>query len=408
MKFLATFLLFATTCFAQVVRFDAQFPVINTQNAIAYLTAPTPPNSPIPHWCNSPANGVPCTNYATTYTAGNVACPNGAQDTPQPATASACQQAGDAQGNIGAWLHAGTYDYTVTINGVAYGPYTISVGLAGGGALPTTGQVGDCLKNNVYGDSQWDTVSCAVDVEYLYVNNYGNNIGNASKFGPWAGAGAAIDSGAPCTQSGNTPTGNIQGGSQFQQNGTPATTAGCGVRDIANGNNGILFPQAIYRWSNRFSLGSTTNSRFYMGVAVYGNGNAHGTNGTNFQNTNKFATDTPQSDSITFRYSSTTDTTWKALTCLALASCTVTDTGVTAASTVGATTPHLFEFAWNANNTAVNFFIDGVLVATNTTNLPTAANADQTAEMFWTEDNKNSGATLVTCYFWSMKVSVKY
>jgi Pectate lyase superfamily protein len=96
--------------------------------------------------CQSPANsgpGIPCTNYATTYTYAGVACPNGAQDTPQPATTSSCQTQGDPQGNIGFWAPSGQYDYTVTIGTTTFGPYTVTLGGAGSGGTPggTNGQL---------------------------------------------------------------------------------------------------------------------------------------------------------------------------------------------------------------------------------------------------------------------------
>ena len=73
--------------------------------------------------CQHPANAVPCTNYATTYTDSSltVACPNNAQLTVSSAT---CGATSDAYGNFGFWTPAGCYDYTiVTQANVAVGPY---------------------------------------------------------------------------------------------------------------------------------------------------------------------------------------------------------------------------------------------------------------------------------------------
>jgi hypothetical protein len=117
---------------AQNVRYDAPFPSISSQTSTPFLVANVPPNSPVLAVCHSPANTVPCTNYATTYTSAGAACPNGAQDTPQPQP-SACQPTGDGQGNIGFWAPAGTYDYTVCIGLNCYGPYTVTIGGGGGG-----------------------------------------------------------------------------------------------------------------------------------------------------------------------------------------------------------------------------------------------------------------------------------
>lgn len=118
---------------AQNARYDAPFPSVSSTSP-PYLIANVPPNSPTVAVCSSPANGVPCTNYATTYTSAGVACPNGAQDTPQPQP-SACQPTGDAQGNIGFWAPPGRYDYTVCINTQCYGPYTVTVGLGTASAV---------------------------------------------------------------------------------------------------------------------------------------------------------------------------------------------------------------------------------------------------------------------------------
>jgi hypothetical protein len=135
-------LLFLVVCLsvcalAQNVRYSAPFPSVSSTYP-PLLQANIPPNSPTIAVCNSPANQVPCTNYATTYTSASVACPNGAQDTPDPQP-SACQSTGDGQGNIGFWAPPGKYDYTVCIvnSVVCYGPYTITLAGGAGSAIIT-------------------------------------------------------------------------------------------------------------------------------------------------------------------------------------------------------------------------------------------------------------------------------
>ena len=127
---------------AQNVRYSVPFPSISSTTVTPYLVANIPPSSPVLAVCNSPANQVPCTNYATTYTSSGSACPNGSQDTPDPQP-SACQATGDAQGNIGFWAPPGKYDYTVCIQNSAscFGPYTVTLGTissggGGGSGLP--------------------------------------------------------------------------------------------------------------------------------------------------------------------------------------------------------------------------------------------------------------------------------
>ena len=121
----------------QNVRYSVEFPSVSSSYAVPFLVANVPPNSPVLSWCNHPSNqgaNIPCTNYATTYTELGVACPNGAQDTPDPQP-SPCQSTGDAQGNIGVWAPPGTYDYVVCIqNSVScFGPYTVTLGASGSG-----------------------------------------------------------------------------------------------------------------------------------------------------------------------------------------------------------------------------------------------------------------------------------
>lgn len=130
LKLLAVFLL-SGICAAQAqyVRYSTSIPSISSGSSVPYLIANTPPNSPVLAVCNSPANQLPCTNYATTYTSLGVACSNGAQDTPDPQPSS-CQSTGDALGNIGFWVKPGTYDYTVCVGSTnCFGPYTITLGV---------------------------------------------------------------------------------------------------------------------------------------------------------------------------------------------------------------------------------------------------------------------------------------
>lgn len=125
-------LLLPAIAFSQNVRYDAPFPSITQTGSTPYLVANVPPNSPILAVCHSPANAVPCTNYATTFDSLANSCLPGAQDTPQPQP-SACQATGDSEGNIGFWAPAGTYDYTVCVSDQCFGPYTVTLGGSGSG-----------------------------------------------------------------------------------------------------------------------------------------------------------------------------------------------------------------------------------------------------------------------------------
>ena len=125
-------------CRAQNVRFGPyELPSVSSLYS-PLLQANLPPNSPVLAVCHSPANQVPCTNYATTFQYNGTACPNGAQDTPDPnATTAACQVTGDAQGNIAWWAPAGQYDFTVCIQTTCL-LYTVTQGSGGGGTGTVT------------------------------------------------------------------------------------------------------------------------------------------------------------------------------------------------------------------------------------------------------------------------------
>lgn len=104
-------------------------------------------------WCNHPANAVPCTNYATTYTSLTlgVSCPTNAQIVLQGSTS--CVATGDNFGNLGVYTTTNTtctitcYDYTLTVNGISYGPFvwTQGGGSGGGGSLPVATAQGQLL-----------------------------------------------------------------------------------------------------------------------------------------------------------------------------------------------------------------------------------------------------------------------
>jgi hypothetical protein len=126
-KLLFLYLAVCSLAFSQGVRYDP-VPVLTTAGNV-------PPGAMAPvlaiggskiHVCGFPANAVPCTNYATTYTDVTLttACANTAQIT-LPGTTQ-CVSSTDQQGNFGFWVFPGEYAYTITIpSGQSYGPYPI-------------------------------------------------------------------------------------------------------------------------------------------------------------------------------------------------------------------------------------------------------------------------------------------
>lgn len=77
--------------------------------------------------CGYPANGLPCTNYATTYSDSTTVtqCPTNAQVT--LASSNVCVSNADSRGNFGFWLAQGNYAYTTCFAGTCYGPYPITI-----------------------------------------------------------------------------------------------------------------------------------------------------------------------------------------------------------------------------------------------------------------------------------------
>lgn len=204
-----------------------------------------------------------------------------------------------------------------------------------------------------------------------------------------------------------TPTPTTPLGRHFVSSATASTTNAIGMVVGQSGSNSVNVPYVSFtRFSTRLSLFALGNCRFYFGLSTY---NAAGLGGNTLSvlGTAKFATDTPNTGFIGFRYSNGTDTTFKAVTINpggSVGSATVQDTGVTADTNV-----HLFEIYPTNNNTVMTFYIDKVLVQTISTNLPPVAPSsvpDGFGSPFFTGDNKNT-ATLVGLNFYSMEVSLK-
>lgn len=138
MKHLLLALLFvfsiAATASAQGVRFDSQ---VSQQATVGVTTnVVTIPQSPVISVCASPANAVPCTNKATTYTDSTLGTPCSTSTQLVLSGTSTCVTSPDAQNNWGVWVSAGQYTYTITYGGMNYGPYFFTAGIAGGNLTP--------------------------------------------------------------------------------------------------------------------------------------------------------------------------------------------------------------------------------------------------------------------------------
>jgi hypothetical protein len=259
-------------------------------------------------------------------------------------------------------------------------------------------QVGDILRYNVNGDNTWDTVNGVMEVNGVYQTAQGGPAG----FGSVCTGNIGFATGTGSSQV--FPTATRRAGITYFITPGASTSTVVGMDCGQNGSNSIFPILAWYRFSALFSISSITNTRYWIGLATWNSGSSLGTNSSNILNTAKFATDTPNSNTIAFRYSATTDTTYKAVSCVAAGSCTVVDTAVTAD-----TNPHLFEMTGNTTGTAICYFIDHLIVTSPciTTNIPPAlASSDGLADIFWTGDNKNT-VTTPSATFYMMQLSLK-
>ncbi len=137
------------------------------------------------------------------------------------------------------------------------------------------------------------------------------------------------------------------------------------------------------RYTFRQAMAAPTSFRYWIGVYT----------GTATLNGGLFATDTPNTGYVAFRFSSTTDTTWKAVTGTSNVAQTVTNTGV--AFTAAPST--VFQIVLNSTATSIGFYINGTLAATNTTNI---IGGNTPVAIFGTGDNKNVASlpTITFCY----------
>jgi hypothetical protein len=253
--------------------------------------------------------------------------------------------------------------------------------------LPASPQVGDVPRYNVNGDSAWDAVIAIPKYAAMYVQT------GAGLF-----CGGFVE-GGPCTGLGSlaatAPTANDNPGFTYSAAATASTNSVVGSIQDVSANNGIEGFQAMYRWTHRFAIGSAgsiTNGRFWQGLTYYNLGSTALPGGNT-----AFATDTPNQPFVGFRFSSTTDTAWQAMVGTSSSNTTVVNTGI-----APDTNPHTFEFAWTGS--AYVFFIDHAVVATISTNLPSASLTGTV--MFWLGDNKNT-ANAVAGTFYHMIETLK-
>jgi len=156
---------------SQAVRWDSHALTINSSaplpGALYPVLAITSATVSI---CNYSATDA-CPTLATTYTdaTGTTACPTTAQLT--ASQSAICTPNTDAEGAIGAWLTAGTYQYNITTSYGQFGPFQFSVGAGGGGGGGGCGPLsGDATSTNCGNGNFVSAGTTSKDQAYGYTN----------------------------------------------------------------------------------------------------------------------------------------------------------------------------------------------------------------------------------------------
>lgn len=262
---------------------------------------------------------------------------------------------------------------------------------ASGIPIPGNAQNGDTIRFNVNGDSAWDAVNAALKtgVIYAFITNTNTQL---------LGGGVASSPTTLGTAAGVTPTATDSSGFTLTSAASTASTNSIiGFNEGGGTSWGRYGFGSFYRWSWRFAAGQTTNVRYWFGLCVFNNLSGSGAETQAQLGTAKFANDAPNVSTIGYRFSSTTDTTWKGITQVTGGSQTVVNTSLAID-----TSPHTYEFTYDG--TTVRFFVDNALVGTSTTNIP--ATSTVFVVQFMTGDNKNT-ANAVSATTYHVLYSIK-
>jgi hypothetical protein len=168
-------------------------------------------------FCSHPANAVPCTNKATTYTDITLGTPCSTSTQIVLAGTSTCVANSDGLGNWGVWVAAGTYDYTIQLpGGGAIGPYTVTLSSGGGGFTAATDLSGTSTSQNVIG---------------LHFGVNAITLANSAQTGCLQiSAGVLGGTGNPCiTSTSNTPPAGVDTQLQFNKSNTFGASTGLGL-----------------------------------------------------------------------------------------------------------------------------------------------------------------------------------
>lgn len=132
--FLVLFAALGGSAFGQGIRLDSTTVQEVSTTAVPGVTnVLTVPAAPQVAFCNFPANAVPCTNKATTFTSSTLGTPCSTSTQITLIGSTACVASPDVNGNFGFWAAAGTYAYTITLpGGINLGPYNVTLGFPAG------------------------------------------------------------------------------------------------------------------------------------------------------------------------------------------------------------------------------------------------------------------------------------
>jgi hypothetical protein len=228
-----------------------------------------------------------------------------------------------------------------------------------------TPRTGDVLRYNMYGGSTWDTTSIltrkvlfTAEINQSGGGSISNMVGNGA-FSAATGAGTVSQVNATATEGATL---------KFLSSASAGSGTGFFYSATGNGFERFVFG-TVRRFAARAMLNQTANTRWFCGLA------------SNISNYQPSASDTPNNAFVGFRYSNGTDASIVAVCQTDNAHVTATATGVSPDTS----NSQLFEWAYDGTN--VYFYIDGVLKATVTTNVPVNT---QALNMLVEADNKNT------------------
>jgi hypothetical protein len=258
------------------------------------------------------------------------------------------------------------------------------------GSFPASAALGDTLRYNIYGDSKWDAALAGAGISLGWYNDQTQGVPICY---------GAVGCSHPTAEGsyGNVfANGTNSAGSTYSAAATASTSDVIGMDVGAGANYGDWGFGGFYRITFSWAAGNTANVRYWLGMTAFNTGGA-GCSTTPPRSTTCYATNTPNTSALAFRYSAGTDTHWQAVSINA-GTATVVDTGV-----APNTSPHLFEIAAAASGTGYNYYIDGALVGVITTNLPsvTAQASNTETILFWAGDNENTATAISGTSYWT-------